>query len=175
MIGFPTLFIHLAFYRKFLFSFYPLLDNFSSCNPLNPSQDIQLRLQTLPPPRSLPAYPLHIQTPLPPVPQLCALLTLLNQALDVIDISTWTGDPHNGSFITGQFRLLAEAIDDARQVLKGGEDAPGGKWWEDEGLAEGDESVCSCSIHSTDRSIYASTMSEEPGTKPLIIKTHHRI
>lgn len=169
--------VHTPFYHKLRFSFNPPFNLFFPfANPFNPRQDIQLRLHTLPPPRSLPAYPLHIQTPLPPVPQLCALLTLLNQALDVIDISTWTGDPHNGSFITGQFRLLAEAIDEARQVLKGGEDAPGGKWWEDEGLAEGDESVCSSLIF-----LYqpinpcTNIVPEEPGTQPLITKTHHHL
>lgn len=65
------------------------------------------------------------------------LLTLLNQSLDIIDISTWTGDPHNGSFIAGQLRLLADTIDEARQVLKGGEEVDGGRWWEE----PGDETV----------------------------------
>ena len=60
-----------------------------------------------------------------------ALLTLLNQALDIIDISRWTGDPHNGSFISGQLRLLADTIEEAQHTLKGGEDVVGGKWWED--------------------------------------------
>lgn len=99
-------------------------------------QDIQLRLHTLSPPRSLPSYPLHLQNPLP-LPQLSALLTLLNQSLDIIDISTWTGDPQNGSFIAGQLRLLADTIDEARQVLKGGEEVDGGRWWEE----PGDETV----------------------------------
>lgn len=92
--------------------------------------DIQLRLHTLSPPRSLPSYPLHLQSPLP-LPQLSTLLTLLNQSLDIIDISTWTGDPHNGSFIAGQLHLLADTIDEARQVLKGGEEINGGRWWEE--------------------------------------------
>ena len=71
-----------------------------------------------------------MQNPLP-LPQLTALLTLLNQALDIIDISRWTGDPHNGAFISGQLRLLADTIEEAQQTLKGGEDVAGGKWWED--------------------------------------------
>lgn len=98
--------------------------------PFPAKQDIQLRLHTLSPPRSLPSYPLHLQNPLP-LPQLSTLLTLLNQSLDIIDISTWTGDPHNGSFIAGQLRLLADTIDEARQVLKGGEEVNGGRWWEE--------------------------------------------
>lgn len=92
--------------------------------------DINLRLITLAPPRSLSSYPVHLQNPLP-LPQLTALLTLLNQALDIIDISRWTGNPHNGAFISGQLRLLADSIDEAQQTLKGGEEVVGGKWWED--------------------------------------------
>ena len=71
-----------------------------------------------------------MQNPLP-LPQLTALLTLLNHALDIIDISRWTGDPHNGAFISGQLHLLADTIEEAQQTLKGGEDTVGGKWWED--------------------------------------------
>ncbi len=80
-------------------------------------QDINLRLVTLPPPRSLAAFPVHLQNPLP-LPQLSSLLNLLNHALDIIDISAWTGDPHSGSFIAGQLKLLADTIEEARQILK---------------------------------------------------------
>ncbi|KAI4196896.1 MAG: hypothetical protein LQ350_006265 [Teloschistes chrysophthalmus] len=100
--------------------------------------DISLRLPSLPPPRALPSYPLRISSPLP-LPQLSTLLTLLNQALDIIDVSTYTGDPKNGSFISGQLRLLADTIDEAKAVMKGGEDVVGGKWWEDD--CAGDELV----------------------------------
>jgi len=93
------------------------------------SKDIALRLATLPPPRSASSYPLHIQNPIS-LPQLAVLLTLLNQSLDIIDISTWTGDAQDASFIAGQLRLLADSIDEARQTLKGGEDVVGGKWWD---------------------------------------------
>jgi len=106
------------------------------------AQDIQLRLQTLPPPQSLPSYLIHIQNPLL-LPQLSNLLTLLNQALDIIDISTWTGDPQNGSFIAGQLKLLSDTMKEARQTLKGGEDVVGGKWWDD----EYDDSVCSLPLY----------------------------
>ncbi|KAI4185876.1 MAG: hypothetical protein LQ348_004311, partial [Seirophora lacunosa] len=95
------------------------------------TRDISLRISSLAPPRGQASYPLRISSPLP-LPQLSALLTLLNQALDIIDISTWTGDPRNGSFISGQLRLLAETIDESKAVMKGGEDAVGGKWWEDD-------------------------------------------
>ncbi|KAI4180111.1 MAG: hypothetical protein L6R41_007452, partial [Letrouitia leprolyta] len=100
--------------------------------------DISIRLPSLPPPRSLPSYPLRISSPLP-LPQLSTLLNLLNQALDIIDISTWTGDPTNGPFISGQLRLLADTIDEAKAVMKGGEDVVGGKWWEDD--FTGDDTV----------------------------------
>ncbi|KAI4274516.1 MAG: hypothetical protein L6R38_006085 [Xanthoria sp. 2 TBL-2021] len=63
---------------------------------------------------------------------LSALLTFLNQALDIIDISTWTGDPKNGSFISGQLRLLGDIINEAKAIMKGGEEVVGGKWWEDD-------------------------------------------
>jgi len=102
-------------------------------------QDINLRLVTLPPPRSLAAFPVHLQNPLP-LPQLSSLLNLLNHALDIIDISAWTGDPHSGSFIAGQLKLLADTIEEARQILKGGEDVIGAKWWED----VVSEDVCIC-------------------------------
>lgn len=101
-------------------------------------KDISIRLPSLPPPRSLPSYPLRISSPLP-LPQLSTLLNLLNQALDIIDISTWTGDPTNGPFISGQLRLLADTIDEAKAVMKGGEDVVGGKWWEDD--FTGDDTV----------------------------------
>ncbi|KAL8916470.1 MAG: hypothetical protein Q9208_008502 [Pyrenodesmia sp. 3 TL-2023] len=101
-------------------------------------QDISLRISSLAPPRGQQSYPLHITSPLP-LPQLSALLNLLDQTLDIIDISTWTGDPKNGSFISGQLRLLAETIDEAKTVMKGGEDVVGGKWWEDD--FAGDETV----------------------------------
>lgn len=95
-------------------------------------------MSSLAPPRGQQSYPLRISSPLP-LPQLSTLLNLLNQALDIIDISTWTGDPKNGSFISGQLRLLADIIDEARAVMRGGEDVVGGKWWEDD--CAGDETV----------------------------------
>ncbi|KAL8671682.1 MAG: hypothetical protein Q9168_003830 [Polycauliona sp. 1 TL-2023] len=73
------------------------------------------------------------------VTRLSTLLTFLNQALDIIDISTWTGDPKNGSFISGQLRLLHDIINEATAVMKGGEVVVGGKWWEDD--FNGDETV----------------------------------
>ncbi|KAL8867617.1 MAG: hypothetical protein Q9174_005545 [Haloplaca sp. 1 TL-2023] len=101
-------------------------------------QDVSIRLPSLAPPRALPSYPLRISDPLP-IPQLSTLLNLLNQALDIIDVSAYTGDPKNGAFISGQLRLLADTIDEAKSVMKGGEDVVGGKWWEDD--RAGDETI----------------------------------
>ncbi|MCJ1480004.1 hypothetical protein MMC06_000158 [Schaereria dolodes] len=96
--------------------------------------DIQLRLPTLPPARSSGSYPLHLSN-IPTAPsfvlsQLASVRNLLNQSLDVVDVSTWTGDAHNANFIAGQLRLLFEFIQEARQALKGGEESPGSRWWE---------------------------------------------
>ena len=55
---------------------------------------------------------------------------LINQSLDVVDISAWTGDPHDANFISGQLRLLFDSIQEAKQTLSGGEGAVGGRWWE---------------------------------------------
>ncbi|MCJ1255777.1 hypothetical protein MMC24_003594 [Lignoscripta atroalba] len=96
--------------------------------------DIHLRLTTLPPPRSSGSYPLHLSTA-PTAPslilnQLVSVRNLINQSLDVVDISTWTGDAHDANFISGQLRLLFDFIQEARQTLKGGDEAVGGRWWE---------------------------------------------
>lgn len=55
---------------------------------------------------------------------------LVNQSLDIVDVSTWTGDPLNASFIFSQLHLLHETIIEARQMLKGDGDKIKGKWWE---------------------------------------------
>lgn len=95
-----------------------------------PQQDIQLRLRSLPPPQGLASYPIRIQEPFI-IPQLSQLLVLLSKCIDIVEMSTVTGDPHNGPFIAGQLGILADIIDDARHVLKGGEAIVGGRWWED--------------------------------------------
>ncbi|MCJ1287349.1 hypothetical protein MMC26_006698 [Xylographa opegraphella] len=95
--------------------------------------DIHIRLPTLPPLRSASSYPLHLST-LPTAPslvltQLTSVRNLINQSLDVVDISTWTGDAHDANFIAGQLRLLFDLIQEAREALKGGDEIVG-KWWE---------------------------------------------
>ena len=53
--------------------------------------------------------------------QLVDVRNLIDQSLDVVDVSTWTGDPKNASFIAGQLRLLLDNIREAREELRGGE------------------------------------------------------
>ena len=88
-------------------------------------QDVQLRIASLPPPRGAPSYKLTLSN-LPTAPdvalsQLVAVRNLINQCLDVVDVSTWTGDSHDANFISGQLRLLHDNLSEARQTLKGTE------------------------------------------------------
>jgi hypothetical protein len=79
-------------------------------------------------------YPLKLsaspEAPALVLAQLSTARNLVNQALDVVDISTWTGDAHDANFISGQLRLLADLVSEAKAALKG-DDAPR-KWWEQE-------------------------------------------
>ncbi|KAI9050269.1 hypothetical protein LZ554_005437 [Drepanopeziza brunnea f. sp. 'monogermtubi'] len=74
---------------------------------------LQLRLKTLPA-LSLSLLPTN---PLP-LPTLSHLRTLLNQSLDCIDITRWTGDRHSAQFISSQLRLLHSIIREALALLK---------------------------------------------------------
>jgi hypothetical protein len=65
------------------------------------------------------------------LPQLVSVRNLVNQSLDIVDVSTWTGDPLNASFIFSQLHLLHETITEARQMLKGDSDKIKGEWWEE--------------------------------------------
>ncbi|KAJ5290010.1 uncharacterized protein N7443_010263 [Penicillium atrosanguineum] len=95
--------------------------------------DIQLRLSSLPPPRGAPSTRLTLsQSPDAPgmvLPQLVSVRNLVNQSLDIVDVSTYTGDPLNASFIFSQLHLLHETISEARQMLKGDGDVRG-NWWD---------------------------------------------
>lgn len=61
--------------------------------------------------------------------QLAKARSLIDQALDVVDISAWTGDPRDANFIAGQLRLLAELVNEAQVALRG-EDETATPWWE---------------------------------------------
>ena len=62
--------------------------------------------------------------------------------MDIVDVSTWTGDPLNAGFIFSQLHLLLETISEARQMLKGESDETRGKWWD----TSATEDVCSISL-----------------------------
>jgi hypothetical protein len=98
------------------------------------SKDIQLRLSSLPPPRGSTSIRLTISNE-PSAPELVLnqLVTVrrrINESLDVVDVSTWTGDPMDASFISGQLRLLHDNLVEARRALKGEEVETRGQWSE---------------------------------------------
>ncbi len=53
------------------------------------------------------------------LPELATLRALINQSLDCVDITRWTGDRHSASFISSQLRLLHSLLTEARHTLKG--------------------------------------------------------
>lgn len=69
------------------------------------------------------------QAPTLVVPQLTAVRTSINTCLDVIDVTTWTGDATDANFVAGQLRLLHDHIQEARQALKGHSDTQP-PWWD---------------------------------------------
>ncbi|KAI9749749.1 MAG: hypothetical protein M1815_002292 [Lichina confinis] len=85
--------------------------------------DMQLRLTGVAPTRGGPWYRLTLANADPPpsvvLTELVRVVEGINQSLDVVDVSTWTGDPNNASFIAGQLRLLQDTIRDAVRELKG--------------------------------------------------------
>lgn len=108
-------------------------------------QDIQLRLSSLPSSRGAGGTRLCLATsPTAPelmLDQLVAVRNSVIQCLDIVDVSTWTGDPLNATFIYSQLHLLHETILEARQMLKGEDDVKG-KWWE----TSADENVSALSV-----------------------------
>jgi hypothetical protein len=95
--------------------------------------NVKLRLSSLPPPRGSSSYHLTVSSaphaPTLVVPQLTAVRTSINTCLDVIDVTTWTGDSTDANFVAGQLRLLYDHIQEARHALKGSSDAQP-QWWE---------------------------------------------
>ncbi|ETI27624.1 hypothetical protein G647_00073 [Cladophialophora carrionii CBS 160.54] len=107
--------------------------------------DIHLRLTTLPPntPRgtttSTPSTRLifHSSSSSADIilPQLQAVKSLVNDSLDIIDVSRWTGQSTDSSFISGQLKLLHDQLREAKACLKGpvpggnASSVPGAEWW----------------------------------------------
>jgi hypothetical protein len=61
---------------------------------------------------------------------LTAVNNKINNALDVIDVTTWTGNEKDAPFVAGQMQLLQDNIHDAQQALRGYTDVQL-PWWED--------------------------------------------
>ncbi|KAK3064816.1 hypothetical protein LTS18_003676 [Coniosporium uncinatum] len=84
---------------------------------------ITLRLPSLPQPKDRPHNLFTIsQAPQAPSLVLAQITTARNaiaSCLDVVDVSTYTGDPANANFISGQLQLLDENLQEARNALKG--------------------------------------------------------
>lgn len=96
-------------------------------------QDIQLRLSSLSS-RGAPTARLCLSNssdaPELALSQLVSVRDSVRQCLDIVDVSTWTGDPLDARFIYSQLHLLGETIAEGRQMLKGETDIVRGKWWE---------------------------------------------
>lgn len=93
-----------------------------------------MKLSSIRPPPGTTSHKLAISTephaPNLALEQLTIVRSLVNDSLDIIDVSTWTGDPNNADFIAGQLRLLFDHVQEAKQTLKG--QTPTQKaWWED--------------------------------------------
>lgn len=90
------------------------------------SKDMQVRMNGLQPTKGLSSYKLTLSTAALTtnlvLAQLVAARNLINQSLDVVDVSTWTGDAKDANFISGQLRLLFENIHEACQELRGTDD-----------------------------------------------------
>lgn len=70
------------------------------------------------------------------LPQLVSVKALINDSLDIIDVSRWTGQSTDASFISGQLKLLHDHLGAARGCLKGpvpsqehDASVPSGEWW----------------------------------------------
>ena len=81
-----------------------------------------MKMHSLAPTKGYPCYKLALATNLSErclvLDQLAEVRNLVNQSLDVVDVSTWTGDPKDANFISGQLRLLYDNMQEARQALK---------------------------------------------------------
>lgn len=103
-------------------------------NPDTLLQDVNVKPTTTRPPPGQNSFRLSVSAapdaPFLTLPQLISARSLINDSLDVIDVSTWTGDASNASFMAGQLRLLFDRVQEAKQTLKGG---PGmtRSWWEE--------------------------------------------
>ena len=130
-------------------------------------QDIHLRLQTLPPntprthanssPSTRLTFAASANAPDLSVPQLHVVKALINDCLDIIDVSRWAGQSTDSSFMSGQLKLLNDHLSEARDFLKGpvpGADLhriPGAEWWTSSVVDEvlGSAAIHGLSLHFT--------------------------
>ena len=74
--------------------------------------------------RGRPGYRLALSRPDPStslkVKPLISVGQRIDQALDIVDVSRYTGDPKDAPFVAGQLRLLLESIREAGMFLRGG-------------------------------------------------------
>jgi Rogdi leucine zipper containing protein len=86
--------------------------------------DIKLRLSSLLPPKGMASYPVIVssepQAPTIVLNQLTTARTLINACLDVVDATSWAGNPKDAGFIAGQMRLLDVNLQEAKAAIKGG-------------------------------------------------------
>lgn len=110
------MYVHNPHFLLFYFDAILLAHHFlcSNYHSLTINQQLHLRLRTHAPiTLSLsPDHPLVL-------PALTSLRTLLNQSLDCIDITRWTGDRHSAAFISSQLHLLHSLLLEALAALKG--------------------------------------------------------
>ncbi|KAB8356442.1 hypothetical protein FH972_024025 [Carpinus fangiana] len=89
-------------------------------------EDLRLKLASLRPPPGQNDLRLTVSTapqaPVLSLRQLTQVRNLINASLDVIDVTTWTGDARNAEFICGQLQLLFENVQEAKQTLKGSQE-----------------------------------------------------
>ncbi|KAI5304846.1 hypothetical protein KEM56_005831 [Ascosphaera pollenicola] len=98
--------------------------------------DIQLRMDSLPPPPKgttstrLLTSTAPTATPLQ-LNQLSLVRRLISDCLDIVDVSTWTGDSTDAMFISGQLKLLHDNLIEARKALEGGREQGNRAWTEE--------------------------------------------
>ncbi|KAL9088132.1 MAG: hypothetical protein Q9159_003250 [Coniocarpon cinnabarinum] len=84
---------------------------------------LALKLASIPPPRGRESHQLTISqaadAPTLALDQLTRTRNLISNALDVIDVTKWTGNAEDANFIAGQLTLLFEHVRDAKGTLKG--------------------------------------------------------
>ena len=94
--------------------------------------NVALKLATVPPPRGRDSHLITLsQAPDAPtlaLEQLTRSRNLISAALDVIDVTKWTGNARDANFIAGQLTLLFEHVREAKIALKGASSVtlPGG-------------------------------------------------